>query len=330
MKKLLILCFFVGNNLFSFQAGVELSEIINPDAIYVNKDHVVISEGINLYLYSKANFNLIKKFGKKGEGPGEFKGRVDWVGFLPDSLSISSHDKLSYFSLKGDFLKEIRSKSSRVSGFIPIGNKFVGKSVAFQEKTLYLTINLYNDKLEQVIPLFRKKAGYQRGDEIKIFYSSFDFQVYANKIYIVGKDDFIIDVFDINGKKQPQINLDYSKIKVHDRHIEQVYDYFSKHPETKAQFNQIKKKLRFPFHFPAIRSIFLDSNHIYLQTYKIVDNKTEFYILDINGRLKIKVLLPIKDANIMESYPFTIYNSHVFQLIEDEETETWSLKITKI
>ncbi len=199
-----------------------------------------------------------------------------------------------------------------------------------KDKTLFLTVNLYNNTLEKINMLFKKKAGYQRGGKIKTFYSSFDFQAKSDRIFIVGSNDFMIDVFNSKGSRLPLIKYEYKHIEVQDEHKKQVYDYFRSNPETKAQFQQIKKRLEFPSYFPAIRSIHVDNEYIYIQIYNKVKGKTEFYISDMKGKLKKRVFIPIKDANILESFPFKIANKKVFQLIENEETENWNMVIWPI
>ena len=331
LGMIFVLMLFLAISLsLSGKDSVELTEITNPDGLYINNEYLYISQGTDIFQYSKNDFKLIKQFGKKGEGPGEFKGRVDYINILPENLLISSRDKISYFKKNGEFIKEVKSRSPRASGFISIKNNFVGNSILMKDKTLFLTINLYNSRLEKVNMLFKKKAGYQRGGKIKIFYSSFDFQAKLNKVFIVGSNDFVIDLFNSKGDKLPPIKFDYKKIKVQDEHIKQVYRYFKSNPETKAQFQQIKKKLDFPSHFPAIRSIQIDNKYIYIQTYNKVKEKTEFYISDMKGNLKKRIFIPIKDANVLESFPFIIMNKTVFQLIENEETENWNMQITHL
>ncbi len=121
LSVLFILLFFLAISLsFSGKDSIELSEITSPDGLFINNKYVYISQGTDIFQYSKNDFKLKKKFGRKGEGPGEFKGRVDYINILPENLLISSRDKISYFTKNGGFIKEIKSKSPRASGFISI------------------------------------------------------------------------------------------------------------------------------------------------------------------------------------------------------------------
>jgi hypothetical protein len=47
-------------------------DIQYPHRFYLEGDRIYINEGTTISIYSFKNFQLIKKFGRKGEGPKEF------------------------------------------------------------------------------------------------------------------------------------------------------------------------------------------------------------------------------------------------------------------
>lgn len=98
MKKKfsLLILFLVLSTVISARV-VPLPEVIRPHYISVDSDQLYICEHEKVSIYSLKDFNRIKKFGKKGEGPQEFKSAVH-VNCQEDYLVIESSDKLSFFS----------------------------------------------------------------------------------------------------------------------------------------------------------------------------------------------------------------------------------------
>jgi hypothetical protein len=87
----------------------------------------------------------------------------------------------------------------------------------------------------------------------------------------------------------------------------------------------------FPDYFPVIRYLYISSDKIYVQTYKKENGKNEFFILNINGQLiKIVYLSIVKMYGDSFSYPFTVYNGNLYQLVDNDNLEEWELHITAI
>lgn len=91
-----------------------LQEIMRPDMLAVGDERIVITEKTSIYLYSLTELRLIKKFGKEGEGPREFK----IIPFGPPMIAlpykgkiyVSSHSKVSVFTNEGEFIREVLEK----------------------------------------------------------------------------------------------------------------------------------------------------------------------------------------------------------------------------
>jgi hypothetical protein len=65
------------------------------------------------------------------------------------------------------------------------------------------------------------------------------------------------------------------------------------------------------------------------ETYRMDDEKTEFYILDLSGKIVKKVFLPIINENIVETYPLSIIGGNVYQVVENE-VEEWDLHVIPV
>jgi hypothetical protein len=329
-QKIFIILLLIIAVSFAFGGKVKtLPELSNPDGIYTSENRLAITEGTTVYLYSLPDLKHIKTFGKKGEGPQEFKGRIDSIDMQTDVMVVSSRAKVSFYSKEGEYKKETNAASGYSSRYTPLGKGFVGNGFAFDKKIVYQTINLYDPALAKIKEIYRKKSDLQRTKGIKIFSSAYDFQTFDNKIFIAGFADFTIAVADQEGNRLKPIKKDYQRLKFSEDHKQQVYEFFKFHPETKTRVESIKKELIFPSYLPAIRYIYADNRMLYIQTYRMDDEKTEFYIMDLSGEIVKKVFLPIINENIVETYPLSISGGNVYQVVENE-VEGWDLHVIPV
>jgi hypothetical protein len=316
---------------------VPLPNLINPDSILIDNDQIYITDMEKIYIYSSKDFTLKKKFGKKGEGPGEFKVNPAAVAKLqvyvqPGCIIVNNLSRVSFFTKNGSFIKEINVITGL--NFIPIGNKFVGYSGTKRIKNiLYLTINLYDSNLNKIKEIYSREYYVQRHKDfnlIKLGFGNIGRAYHlccGDKIFVEGEKD-IIHVFDKEGKKEYDINLDFEKLKISQDHknvfLKDIKVLFG--PTMKRL---IKEKGKFPRYFPA-RFFKIANEKIYIPSYKKRDGKTEFVVYNIKGKLLKKIFLPLKDRTLVLPYPYAISNNKIYQVFDDAETEEWELQITGI
>ncbi len=333
---------------FVFPAAVvPLPDFFNPDSITVDDRHVYITEFPTIYIYSLKDFQLKKKLGRQGEGPQEFN-RFALLSIHGDYLVVSDRSKVLYYTKDGDYIKEIKARSIMHWGVRPIGNRFVGKSKIREKNIEFDTANIYNSNLEKINNIFKTKfffqveAGGKKCDAIEI--RGLQFQVFNDKIFFKRGKHFIIDVFDPSGKILYTIHHEYEKIKISDADKKRYHDYFKTvHPWKRMYESLIKKEIYFSEFFPAIQLFIVADEKIYVLTYKKEKEKSEFVILDLEGKLLKKVFLPFNQSDEWFHYSltklashysphaaFTIKNGKLYQLMENDDEETWELHISEI
>jgi len=64
---------------------------------------------------------------------------------------------------------------------------------------------------------------------------------------------------------------------------------------------------------------------VHIRTYREVQGESEFLIFSIEGRLLKRLMLPVKEKDALESYPYTIENGKFYQLVDNDQTEEWEL-----
>ena len=310
-----------------------LHGVMNPGGLQVDDSQLYVSEAAAIYIYSLKDFKFIKKFGKQGEGPGEFvvhpriQPTVDASG---DELIINSFGKLSYFTKDGVFIKEFKVTPNNLL-FQPLGNQFIAMRQTFEKDKLYNTVNLYNADLKKVKEIYRVDSGLRGpGKGVKVLEKAFSFQVYKNKILIPGETDDTIDVLDSDLKKLFTIKLDYKKLEVTQDFKDKVVHFFKNSPQTKDIYERLLKPVTFPDYFPVVRFFLAANKNIYVVTWKRENEKSEFFIYDMKGKFVKKLWIPMVFQDILDPYPLTIKNDELYQLVENVETEEWDLYAAEI
>ncbi len=329
---LLLLLFFAG---FNFAENVvRIPAIGRPDTLTVTQKHLYVTEGATVYVYLLKNLELIKKFGKEGEGPQEFslnpyyyRGGV-LLNVENSNIYICCINKISVFSSDLSFKKEVRVKSGLE--FIPYKEKFLGYELINEGKVTYRVLNIYDSNLNKLKEVFRNEHSVQQGKGAMPLGSNFFFRTNGNKIFVCGSTEFIIDVYDNNGKKLYSIKHNYEKLKVQEDFKKNVYNFYKTSRLYKQNYEWIKQQLRFPDYFPAIRDFIIDEDMLYVRTWNYSEKEVEVIICSINGNFLKKLFLPIISNDSLNPYPYTIKNRKIYQMIENEEKEEWKLHIHDI
>lgn len=330
MKKvMLFLIFMLCALTVSAGQAIPFPEIYKPVRIAVEDGKLYISERATIYVYSLKDFKLKQTIGREGEGPREFK-RYAVIEILPNSLLVNSLGKISHLSKDGKFIKEVRVKSE-VAFLKCLGENFVGRAFRIarkgKEKMNYKVLNLYNPELFKIKEIFKQELDMQQGKGTKLFHLSFSYKTYANRLYVAGKHDFIIDVFDAEGNILFAITHPYKKLRFNAEHKKQLYESFRLMGRDVERWKKIGI---LPKYFPAIRHLSVTDDTIYVQTYKKRGDAYEFFLFDLEGKLIKRLFLPCVDRYFMVPFPFTFKNNKLYQLAENEETETLELRIHEI
>lgn len=351
----LVLSFLIYGNRLKAEILAEFSDHINPTQIFVDvdKDSLIVIELPKVSIYSLKDYTLKKRFGKSGEGPREFR--------IPDKFSaatllageiqdekflVNSFGKVSIFSGSGDFIWECTVLDGQ--DFMMLGDKFVGQRRIFDEKAnVYLAqLCIYDSQLKPEKPLLNKesfirsKKGNLASTTWHFFSKSFSSYLFTDKkIFYSGcEEGFKIDVFDDKGNSLPAIERkDFEFVEFKKEHGEKVLLRFRTDPRDKSNYEYWKRAIKFPTHFPPIRSIHADDKILFIRTYKQVGNKTEFYVYSTEGKFLKKIFLPLHENNspykfpfLKDTEPFTFSKGKLYQLVNNEDKETYELHVEKI
>jgi hypothetical protein len=306
-----------------------------PYALVMDDTQFYVCDKAEVSIYSRKDFKLKTKFGKEGEGPQEFKlpANKEGVFVFPQSdyLLISSMGKASFYSKQGKFIKEVRTDSLLMPGlYQPIGSKFAGLgSTQGGDVSMAFTINLYDAKFKKIKEIYKQDFMQQGSMTFPMVFPILF--VEGNKIIAPGGDEFVLNIFDADGNKVSTITRPYERLKVTGDYKKGIHHYFKTDLGTKQYYEAfLKKMLKFRDDFPAIQFFLVDNGRIYIQTYLKKDDKYEFFIYDLEGKLIKRLFFPVKFQDALKPNPFDIEDNTFYQLIENEDEEEWELHAIEI
>jgi len=327
----LLFC-FTFCSLVSAERVIELPDILRAEQLVICHNRLYVADQVTMYIYSLDDFKLIKKFGKRGEGPKEFMQQISGVFEGKDFILISSQNKASFYTPDGEFIKEHKAKSGIFSGFYQVaGKNYVGVSAVTDVGVMYFGIFLYDQNFKSIKELARYKFVEKGKFNFLNMLRMISFFTYKDKIYMAGEKGFTINILDSNAKLLNTITRDYKPRKITAKDKEDIKELF-KRGVPSEQWAVLKDRIVFDETYPPVFFIQVADEIIYVSTWKKKDDLNELFLYKLDGSFVaqkfIKVLLRPGDA--IRPYPITFYKGKIFQLIEDEDDEIWKLHITEL
>ena len=132
---------------------VLLPDLINPTGIHVDGGRIFITEESSVAIYSADDLRLLKKFGRRGEGPGEFK-YPPYLIPQASHLLILNFDRIFNYSLEGELLEERKiplNYNYWIFPLLPVGEKYIGFPIEPIEGVGFGHIGrLYNQEFQPI------------------------------------------------------------------------------------------------------------------------------------------------------------------------------------
>lgn len=312
---------------------IPLTDLLKPNTIQLDETQIYITEGASVYIYNRDTFKPVKKFGKEGEGPQEFRILPQLpliINVSTDRIIVNSLGKVSRFTKKGEFINEEKVKAGFVFNLLPMGKYLAGQGVSQENNVRYRTINIYDRELNKLTEVCRTEDNFQGpGQGFKVVDTAFIHQTMGKRLLIAQSREFVINVYDQNGKELTSITQDYKLIKLSQKNREDIENFIDTDPSIK-QFSELLKPIHYPNEFPAIFTMFSSDKKLYVMTWRRENRQNEFFIFDQDGKLLKKSFIPLAYQNAILPAPFAIKDNQLFQLAENEETEEWELHINDI
>lgn len=304
-----------------------LHGVYRPYGVTVGHQRAYITEETTVHVFSLISGKKIKSFGKGGEGPQEFRGRIYKIDILPKRIVVNSVGRLSHFSLDGDFIKQQDTAASNVN-YMALGDRYVGMKLKVVDGSLFFAINLYDKKLALLkeIYLFKhpfQRRGYINPADVRVC----SFHVHGGHIYI-DHTDGTIGVYSPQGCLTRKIKFDVEPVRITKPLQQRYMNFWKKSRMMSPEYRAFKDRLRFPAYFPPIRDFQIDDNKLYVLTHKEKDLHNELVILDTSGKELKREWVPLAEVDMLIPQVFnysTIHQDTIYILSENPDTEVWEL-----
>ena len=315
----------------------ELPQLITPSIIDCDGERIFILDGVAVYVYSQKDFQLIAKFGKRGEGPGELMTQPDlpiYMQLYEDQVLLNSFNKLIYFSNEGKFIKKMKIPFL-ASQIIPLKKVFaVSKCNRRNDGSSIMTVFLADENLNQVKEIYQTELLNDQGRR-KIAWPLLNIQIQEDgeRLYVFDQQKgFQVDVYNHSGEKISEIKKNYEKIRITEDYKKKIMDWLKLQPAFRSAPEEIKKMIYFLDYFPVMDHCLVRNQRIYIQTYLRQDPHVEFIVLDVTGKeLKKMFLFNAKPESVRLSpgAGYTFHGDRFYYLAENDDEE-WELHIQKI
>ena len=222
---------------------------------------------------------FVKKFGEEGQGPGELN--------LPVSLQVTpareivigdaSNQKLMFFSLEGDFLREMSTAIKARGLVLPLfdsqGN-IVGQQIVQADGKIIREVRKYDRELNSLFTMASVDITGVIQGKIDPFRMVFSYQFGKdNIIYCSDLDKYEIKVFNPEGKLIKKILKDYEPVKLTEKDKE---EFFGRMPEIDPQ---AKERIKFSEVFPAYQNFTMDEKwRLFVRIFEKGKDKREYYL----------------------------------------------------
>lgn len=313
----------------------DLPELMRPAQFSIGLNRIFVSEGTTIYVYSLEDFKLIKKFGKTGEGPQEFKisqfGTPMVVYPYKNKLYISSDAKVSQFTIDGKFINEAKVPPFQV--YRPfVNNSYIYTGTTVVKNMPHLSISLANEKFEKTKELYVSDMTVGPNASFTYPLTPIDFEVHENLVFVpTGGEKFVIDVFNEKGSKLYSIQKEFKPVKVGEAYKKATLEWFKTAPNFKNFWEFFKNRISFRDHYPAIQTMTVDDGKLYVITHKKKKNNSLCLIFDLNGKLIKEVYVHVPPLIGMDFYAkFSFYKGAYYLLMENEDDEVWELFKTQL
>jgi len=312
-----------------------LSGVVRPSNFIVHGERIFVLDGATVSIFALKDNRLIKRFGKAGEGPGEFRynaaqNRPLSMSVQNGELVVNSLNRLTFFTMEGDYIRELNPTTDvfffRIKdSYVGLGPTSDGDANVFR---LGFRIHDAGFKAGKLIHLTDFNLGIP--DKFILPAEIFSYNpVYKDRIYIgTSPDEFNIDVFDSDGTKLYRIHKDYDRIPIGEEYKKLAHDFFRTSPRFRDAYELLSKVLAFRSHFPPIRDLQIIEDRIHVLTYRRQGDLWEMIVLDLKGTELKKIFIPLNEYEPFTLYPilFSVDHGKVYSLVEGDDGEEWIVK----
>jgi hypothetical protein len=274
-------------------------EFADPFQVTAGFGRLYVADDRSIFIYDFKSGRFIKKFGKRGQGPGEFTIGPGRMTVFPDRLVASDFNRIKFYSLDGIYRDQLETPSNLgFYPFLPIGRNFVGFPMERKDDgSVYAPSGcIFDEHLKAKKAFFGRlpelpgpppPPGSQAADEksdVPLIREYGDYTVYKDRIYVAdSRKGGSISVFDENGTALYEIRPLLDKVKVPRGFVDDVVkEWKSSKYWDRIYSKQNPTALEF---FPSIINFKVKEDRIYLITAAQKNDLYEVMVMDLKGKI---------------------------------------------
>ncbi len=278
------------------------------------------------------------RFGKKGEGPGDFKYPSDLAWGDNDCLHVLDDAIISNFSPGGDLLEQFKLPS-RADVFCPLsGGGFIMSGMVFTEKDSGFAVAHHDgqDGKKELFRVMNKKIIMRQSGKKRTTY--FVDHVYEPQLALARAADggcafgygaeYAMQVVDGSGILRRRIIVAEKPIKIADAEKKNIYDHLAARLEAKWSKAVLQEAVQFPAHRPFFNRILADGQgrlFVFRVESVLTADKNGAARADLfgrDGRFLQEVRLPFA--------PDLIHRGTLYRIHEDPETGDIAIRLYRV
>ena len=350
MKKLLCVFIFFISVLFITQPGFgikvkEMEEILRVDMMATDGKKLYVLDNFTIHVYSLKNYELVTRFGKKGNGPGEFNPNfVNRIALQldKDNVILNTVRKIAYFSKKGKLLEEKIIPFLCVQ-IVPLGSNYIiTKYLAGERGINKLSVCLCGPDFSEKKTLYtREDISTQRSRKLDCPNEQIFVEKNKKSIFIYdqrpGRE---VLVFDHSGKEINRFELPEQQIEMPQSFKDDVLEWANTSSMVKSyaqmtglSLDQIRKMVDFHKIVPVARCFAVMAEDLIIETYVKKGQVSKFIRMNTEGKKTGEVFLTDAEPGRvkMNPYPtYCFYGDKYYFFKENLENETFELHVEKL
>lgn len=294
----------------------------------VDNGKVILQDGKHeaFFIFSPDG-KFLKRFGKKGEGPGEIKllGRVRCL-VMGNNLIAIDQDRINYYDSDGNFLRSVRNQSfqRRPVVFIDENQFITAPLVDLGEDKKGTNIKLVNLKTDQETILaqfaaFKRSSATKGNVSVVMVVGGLTPTMvigYGNdRLYCGMNDQYHLDILDLKGKKSGEFRVDRDAVSVSKE--EKKKRFSSRNNVPQEMIDQIIGQL--PDKLTFFENIFVVKNMVWVFRSLLERKNTQpIDIFSLEGTYLFRTVVKVEEGYRITMTPL-LKENYIFLGLEDED-----------
>lgn len=325
----------------------DLPGLDHPASMTIEDSILYICDRESIHLFQLKPFQFVQKFGRRGEGPGEFNSPPHLAVFS-DHLFVNTMGKIMKFSKKGEFLEQTKIPFSYFYVYYPLmqtGANYAGLPLRRVEDsaTFIHTVNVYDSQLKlikeiyqggspQILPPRRPGSKVVKMD-FEVIPDCLEVATQDNKIFVGDtRRGFYIAVFANTGEHLFDIEEEYNKVKVPD----EIKKEFWEEVRSSGRWEQLKQQFNYVIkdYYPAFYSMKIQQKKIYVTTYDQKDSLYEMVVLDLEGKILTRGFsfpldpeFRVLTGTASFSNQYVIYDDKIYYIVLNDNSMVYELHV---